>query len=144
MKRIIPDIQVHVLVSEAMIERLVNIWNTVSAWTSGSWSNNKHFSQLSKSGNLNLSRKADHNFRGNLLQNHFRNLRLCSKTPGLLVRSRCLTRVFWKTKGWSSYFWKVFLRGISPPKKTETTKTGISKIWSVFYEEIFISEKSVV
>ena len=55
-----------------------------------------------------------------------------------------LRESFGKRKVEVHIFERFFLRGISPPKKTETTKTSISKIWSVLYKEIFISEKSVV
>ena len=54
--------------------------------------NSRHFSHVTKSRiskNLNLRKKADRSFCGNFLKNHFRDLKLYSNPPGLLVRSRC-------------------------------------------------------
>ena len=53
-----------------------------------------------------LRRKAGHNFRGNLLENYFRHLKLYSNPPSWLARSRCDMSTFWKTKGWSLHFWQ--------------------------------------
>ena len=55
--------------------------------------------------NINLRRKADRNFRGNFLKNHFRYLELYSDPPSWLTRSRYHMGTFWKRKGWSSHFW---------------------------------------
>ena len=68
---------------------------------------NRPFSHVSKRRifkNLNLRKKADRNFRGNFLKNHFRHLKLYSNSPSWLTRSRCHMGTFWKTKDWSSHF----------------------------------------
>ena len=60
---------------------------------------NKHFSHVTKSyffKNVNLRGKANRNFRGNLLKNHFRELKLFSDPPSWLTRNRCRTSAFWK------------------------------------------------
>ena len=47
-------------------------------------SSNRHYSHVTKSRifkNLNLRKKADRNFRGNFLKNHFRHLKLYSNPP---------------------------------------------------------------
>ena len=68
---------------------------------------NRHFSHVSKRRifkNLNVRKKADRNFCGNFLQNHFKHLKLYSNSPSWLTRSRCHMGTFWKTKDWSSHF----------------------------------------
>ena len=94
----------------------------------------RHFSHVIKSGffkNRNLRRKADPNFRGNFLKNHFRHLKFYSNPPGWLARSRCHMSVFWKTKGWSSHFWEGQLFrfcyvGVHRQRRLKSAKTGIS------------------
>ena len=69
----------------------------------------RHFSHVTKSRifkNLNLRKKADRNFRGNFLKNHFRHLKLYSNHPSWLARSRYYMGTFWKKKGWSSHVWE--------------------------------------
>ena len=69
----------------------------------------RHFSHVTKSRvfkNLNLRRKADRNFRGNMLKNHFRQLKFYSNLPSWLASNLCHMSAFWKTKGWSSNFWE--------------------------------------
>ena len=69
----------------------------------------RHCSHVTKNRffkNLNLRRKADRNFRGNLLKNYFRHLKFYSNPPNWLDKSRCRMSVFWKTKSWSSRFWE--------------------------------------
>ena len=56
--------------------------------------------------NLNLRKKADHNFRCVFLKNRFRRLKLYSNLPSWLAGSRYHMRIFWKTKDWSSHFWE--------------------------------------
>ena len=111
--------------------------------------------------NLNLRRKADRNFRGNLLKNHFRHIKVYSNLPSWLARSCCHMSAFWKTKGWSSHFWEgpifqVLRHGNSPPSKTLKTKKQVflhhwrfwpaqkPKIWSFFCRKKFVSENYVV
>ena len=68
-----------------------------------------HFSHVTKSHifkNLDLRRKANRDFRGNLLENHFRHLKLYSNPPSWLATSRCHIDTFRKTKAWSSHFWQ--------------------------------------
>ena len=68
---------------------------------------------------LNIIRKkADYNFCSNMLENHFRHLKLYSDPASWLTRSVCHMCTFWKTKYWSSHFWQVLLRWSSPPRKT--------------------------
>ena len=86
----------------------------------------RYFSHVTKSRifkNLNLRRKADHNFCGSFLKNHFRHLKIYSNPPSRLARSRCHMGTFWKAKDWSSHFWEGqpfrfwYIRRSSPPKK---------------------------
>ena len=46
-------------------------------------------SKIGINGFLTLRRSTDRNFRGNLLENHYRHLKLHSNPPNWLARSRC-------------------------------------------------------
>ena len=92
----------------------------------------RHFSHVTKSRifkNLNLRKKADRNFRGNFLKNHLSHLKFYSDLPSWLDRSRCHMGTFWKTKDWSSHFWKsqhfrVWYE-VHHQRRLKSTKTGI-------------------
>ena len=117
----------------------------------------RHFSHVSKSRifkNLNIRRKADRDFRGKLLVNHFRHLKLHSNPPSWLARSCCHMGTFWKTQGWNSHFWEgQHFRFCSVGVHTEEDlnprkqvfllnlrlwPTQKSKTWSIFYEKMFV------
>ena len=110
-----------------------------------------------------LRKKADRNFGGNFLKNHFRHLKLHSNHSSWLVRSRCHMGTFWKTKDWSSHFWedqsvRFWYKWVHRQRTLKSTKTAISqvylnlrlwpaqksKVWSFFYGKRFIWENSVV
>ena len=94
----------------------------------------RHFIQATKSRNfknLNLRRKTDRKFRGNLLKNHFRHPKLYSNPPSWLARNYFHMGTFWKTKGWISHFWesrtlRYCYTGVHCQRILESTKTGIS------------------
>ena len=78
-----------------------------------------------------LRRKANRNFRGNLLKNHFIHLKCYSNPPRWLSCSRYHMSTFWKRKGWSSNFWEgqPFAyddMGVYRQRRLKSTKTGIS------------------
>ena len=78
-----------------------------------------------------FKKKADGNFRGNFLKNHFRHLKLYSNPPSWLARSRCHMGTFWKTKDWSSHFWegqpfRFWYVEVHRQRRFKSTKTGIS------------------
>ena len=82
---------------------------------------NRHISHVTKSRifkNLNLSKKADRNFRRTLLKNRFRHLKLYWNPPSWLAESRCHMGTFWKKKDWSSHFWESNLSGFGTWKFT--------------------------
>ena len=69
----------------------------------------RHFSHANKSRifkSLNFRGKADRSLSGNWLVNHLRHLKLHSNAQSWLARSPCHMGTFWKTKNWSSHFWK--------------------------------------
>ena len=75
--------------------------------------------------------KTDRKFPGYLLEHHFRHLKLCSNPPRWLARSRCHMDTFWKTEGWSWYFWQgQFFRfchvKVHDQRKLKSFKTGIN------------------
>ena len=79
----------------------------------------------------NRQQKADRNFCGNFLKNHFRYLKLYSNRPSWLARSRCHMGTFWKTKDWSSHFWegqpfRFWYVEVHRQRRFKSTKTGIS------------------
>ena len=94
----------------------------------------RHFSHVTKSRifkNLNLRKRANRNFHGNFLKNHFRHLKLHSNPPSWLARSRCDMGTIWKTKDWSLYFWesqsfRFWYVEFHRQRRLESTKTGIS------------------
>ena len=111
----------------------------------------RHFSQCTKKcifKNFNLRKKADRNFRGNILKNHFEHLTLYSYTPGWLARSRCHMGTFWKANDWSSSFWESQLfrfdtwkfngkEDLNPGKQTFVLNLRFlpsqkSKVWFIF------------
>ena len=120
----------------------------------------RHFSHATKSRifkNLNLRKKADLNFRGKFLKNHFRHLKLYSNPPSWLARSRCHMGTFWKTKDISeranlSGFgtWNFTAKeDLNPPKQVFVLNlrlwpTQKPKIWSFFSGKSFIWENFVV
>ena len=95
---------------------------------------NRHFSRMTKScifKIFDLRKKANRNFRGNFLKNDFRHLKLFSNPPSWLARSRCHIGTFWKTKDWSSHFWKsqpfkFWYVEVHHQGRLKSTKTGIS------------------
>ena len=61
----------------------------------------RHFSQMTKSRifkNLNLRRKSDWSFCSNMLENHFRCLKLHLNSWSWLTLSHCPMGTFWKTR----------------------------------------------
>ena len=97
----------------------------------------RHFSHVSKSRifkNLNIRRKADRDFRGKLLVNHFRHLKLHSNPPSWLARSCCHMGTFWKTKDWCSHFWegqpvRFWYKEVHHQRTLKSMKTGISQVY---------------
>ena len=120
----------------------------------------RHFSHVTKSRifkNFNLRRKVNRNFHNNLLKNHFRNIKLYSNPPSWVARSRHMGTL-WKTKGWSSHFWKGqpfrFCQEITAKTDLNLQKqvfllnlrlwsTKKPKIWFIFYGKKFIEEDSI-
>ena len=108
--------------------------------------------------NLNLRKKADCNFHGNFLKNHFRHLKLYSNPPSWLAKSLCHMGTFWKIE--AHIFERANLSGfvtwkftakedLNPWKQVfllnlRLWPTQKSKIWSFFYGDRFIWENSVV
>ena len=107
-----------------------------------------------------FKKKANRNFRGNFLKNHFRYLEFYSNPPSWLARCRrCHMGNFWKAKDWSSHFWEG-LSGFGTWKFT--TKEDLNprkqvflfnlrlwpaqtpKIWSFFFRKKFIWEFCIV
>ena len=94
----------------------------------------RHFSQVTKSRtfkNLNLRKKADHNFRDTFMKNHFRHLKLYSNPPSWLAGGRCHMGTFWKIIDWSSHFWesqpfRFWYMEVHLQRRVKSTKTGIS------------------
>ena len=123
----------------------------------------KYISHVTKSifKNLNLRRKADRNFCGNLLKSDFRHLKFYSNAPSWLARGRCYMSAFWKTKGWSSHFrerqpFSFCYVGVHRQRRLKSARTSVSAknlrlwpaqkpiIWSIFYGKKFIWKNSVV
>ena len=109
--------------------------------------------------NLNLRRKGDRIFCGNLLKNHLGYIKLHSNSPSLLARSRCHISAFWNTKGWSSHFWEdlsgfatwnfTAKEDLNPRKQVFLLNLRLwpaqkPEIWSFFHGIKFIWENYVV
>ena len=94
----------------------------------------RHFSHVTKScifKNLSIRRTFDRNFRGNLLEYHFKDLKLYSNSPSWLARSACHMSTFWKTASWISHFWqdqhfRFCCARVHDQKRLEFTKASIS------------------
>ena len=115
---------------------------------------NRHFSQVTKSRffkNLNLRRKADRNFRGNLQENLFRHLKLYSNPSKLIDQKWLSYGHLWKDKRLKFTFhiilqilWKFTTKeDLNPQKQVWPLNLRLwlaqnPKVWSIFYGKIFI------
>ena len=110
-------------------------WVKVNDESRGTYNvNSRHFSHLTKTRifkNINSRKKADRNFRGTSLRNHFRHPKLYSDPPSWLIGSRCHMGTFWKTKDGRSHFWesqrfRFCYVEVHHRRRRKSTKTGAS------------------
>ena len=81
--------------------------------------------------NFYLRRKGDYSSRDNLLENHFRHLKLYLNPPSWLARSHCHMCIFWKAKGWSFEDWRLaYLSGFTT--REFTAKEDLNPTKQVF------------